>query len=73
GSERKKWQKALIISELRHEHALRDLLRAAGMSRSTWYYNMSAVHYYGAIKTTSWRRRSLNTFPLTLVLSHFLF
>ncbi len=29
--------KALIISEL-----LRDLLRAAGMSRSTWYYNMNA-------------------------------
>ncbi|AJC02285.1 IS3 family transposase [Klebsiella pneumoniae] len=43
GSERKKWQKALIISELRHEHALRDLLRAAGMSRSTWYYNMNAL------------------------------
>nr|WP_124035952.1 IS3 family transposase [Klebsiella pneumoniae] len=39
----KKWQKALIISELRHEHALRDLLRAAGMSRSTWYYNMNAL------------------------------
>ncbi|MDE4740190.1 IS3 family transposase, partial [Klebsiella pneumoniae] len=37
------WQKALIISELRHEHALRDLLRAAGMSRSTWYYNMNAL------------------------------
>ncbi len=35
--------KALIISELRHEHALRDLLRAAGMSRSTWYYNMNAL------------------------------
>ncbi|MFC5952664.1 IS3 family transposase, partial [Pseudonocardia lutea] len=30
-------------SELRHEHALRDLLRAAGMSRSTWYYNMNAL------------------------------
>ncbi|AZQ29645.1 IS3-like element ISKpn1 family transposase [Klebsiella pneumoniae] len=43
GSERKKWQKALIISELRHEHALRDLLRAAGMSRSTWYYHMNAL------------------------------
>lgn len=33
----------MIISELRHEHALRDLLRAAGMSRSTWYYNMNAL------------------------------
>ncbi len=38
-----KMAKALIISELRHEHALRDLLRAAGMSRSTWYYNMNAL------------------------------
>nr|WP_124073532.1 IS3 family transposase [Klebsiella pneumoniae] len=37
-----KMAKALIISELRHEHALRDLLRA-GMSRSTWYYNMNAL------------------------------
>ncbi|VCW24408.1 Putative transposase (identified by ISEscan HMM) [Klebsiella pneumoniae] len=39
----KNGKKALIISELRHEHALRDLLRAAGMSRSTWYYNMNAL------------------------------
>ncbi|HGE6883590.1 TPA: IS3 family transposase, partial [Citrobacter amalonaticus] len=39
----KKRQQALIISELRHKHALRDLLRAAGMSRSTWYYNMNAL------------------------------
>ncbi|WP_301530069.1 IS3 family transposase [Klebsiella pneumoniae] len=47
GSERKKWQKALIISELRHEHALRDLLRAAGMSRSTWYYkNIRKIYHY---------------------------
>ncbi|WCG84440.1 IS3 family transposase [Pectobacterium sp. A5351] len=43
GSKRKKRQKAQIISELRQEHALNDLLRAAGMSRSTWYHNIRAM------------------------------
>nr|WP_194443759.1 IS3 family transposase [Klebsiella pneumoniae] len=38
-----KMAKALIISELRHEHALRTFCAAAGMSRSTWYYNMNAL------------------------------
>lgn len=33
----------MIISELRHKRTLRDLLCAAGMSRSTWYYNMNAL------------------------------
>ncbi|UAY94532.1 IS3 family transposase [Dickeya dadantii] len=43
GSKRKRRQKAQIISELRQGHALNDLLRAAGMSRSTWYHNISAM------------------------------
>lgn len=42
-SKREKRQKARIISELRLKHALGDLLRAAGMSRSTWYHNMNAL------------------------------
>ncbi|HHT8378846.1 IS3 family transposase [Citrobacter sp. Cb027] len=42
-SKREKRQKAAIISELRLEYALSDLLRAAGMSRSTWYHNMNAL------------------------------
>ncbi|MBB1585142.1 IS3 family transposase [Serratia sp. OS31] len=42
-SKREKRQKAGIISELRLEYALGDLLRAAGMSRSTWYHNMNAL------------------------------
>ncbi|TCC13417.1 IS3 family transposase [Kosakonia quasisacchari] len=42
-SKREKRQKAAIISELRHRHALSDLLRAAGMSRSTWYHNLNAL------------------------------
>ena len=33
----------MIINELRREHALSDLLRAAGMPRSTWYHNMHAL------------------------------
>lgn len=32
-----------MIGELRREHALSDLLRAAGMSRSTWYYTMNTL------------------------------
>ncbi|MFL4367267.1 IS3 family transposase [Enterobacter asburiae] len=42
-SKRERRQKAVIISELRSEHALSDLLRAAGMSRSTWYHNINAL------------------------------
>lgn len=36
-------RKALIIQELRREHCLNDLLRAAGMARSTFYHNLSAL------------------------------
>ncbi|ECS7582287.1 IS3 family transposase [Salmonella enterica] len=36
-------RKALIIQELRREHGLNDLLRAAGMARSTFYHNLSAL------------------------------
>ncbi|MFP9462466.1 IS3 family transposase [Pectobacterium brasiliense] len=42
-SKREKRQKAAIIGELRLEYALSDLLRAADMSRSTWYHNMNAL------------------------------
>ncbi|WP_434005870.1 IS3 family transposase, partial [Escherichia coli] len=34
-------EKAEIIRELRAKHALSDLLTAAGMARSTWYYHQS--------------------------------
>jgi len=36
-------RKALIIQELRREHGLNDLLRAAGMARSTFYHNLCAL------------------------------
>ena len=42
-SKREKRQKVRIINELRREYALSDLLRVAGMSRSTWYHNMHAL------------------------------
>ncbi|WCG82540.1 hypothetical protein [Pectobacterium sp. A5351] len=31
------------ISKRRREYSLSDLLRTAGMSRSTWYHNMNAL------------------------------
>ncbi|EBU1124665.1 IS3 family transposase [Salmonella enterica subsp. enterica serovar Poona] len=34
-------EKAEIVRELRAEHALSDLLAAAGMARSTWYYHQT--------------------------------
>ncbi|MFN3071955.1 IS3 family transposase [Serratia sp. J2] len=37
-----KRKKSLIINELRLEYPLADLLQVAGMSRSTWYYNIKA-------------------------------
>jgi putative transposase len=43
GSKLEKRQKAAIISELRREYGLSDLLGAAGMPRSTWYHNMNAL------------------------------
>lgn len=36
-------RKALIIQELRRKYGLNDLLRAAGMARSTFYHNLSAI------------------------------
>ncbi len=73
----------LLANAFLHENArqrssahprYRHALPAAGRAGTTLMGRQrGAVHYYGAIKTTSWRRRSLSTFPLTLVLSHFLF
>lgn len=33
----------MIINELRHKHSLNDLLVAANMARSTWYYHMKTA------------------------------
>lgn len=41
------------ISELRHEHSLRDLLRAAKLPRSTWYHKGR----YDYRRITVWLKR----------------
>ncbi|ENC2024082.1 IS3 family transposase [Escherichia albertii] len=43
GSKQKAKEKTQIINELRHEHSLRDLLRAAKLPRSTWYHNLNRL------------------------------
>jgi putative transposase len=43
------------VSELRHEHRLAVLLKVAGLSRSTFYYQCAAQHApdkYGALKSS---------------------
>ncbi|WON78551.1 IS3 family transposase [Serratia sp. UGAL515B_01] len=49
-----KREKSILISELRQEYSLNDLLRAAKISRSTWYYNVNALRQsdkYTALKS----------------------
>ncbi|MFX2612085.1 IS3 family transposase [Enterobacter mori] len=43
GSKQKAKEKTQIINELRHDHGLRDLLRAAKLPRSTWYHNLKRL------------------------------
>ncbi len=45
----KNGKKALIISELRHEHASADSSAGGRYARSTWYYHMNALKQGGQV------------------------